>query len=251
VKSLPARRGVVRGLLVVPTICLVLLGACATAQRFATAPAATGDYLDLRRVDLPRYLSPAPADDSAQTQADIAELLQIQATRTPAQCLQARADIVMSVYRFADALGSPEHLTPEQLPKLDALFKRVLAIDLSAMNMAKQAYVRPRPFVLDARIAPCVERPSSASYPSGHSMYAFVTAIVLADMVPERRAPLMARAQEYAHNRMIGGVHYASDVQAGRIAGTALAALLFDSAAFQSDVAAARLELRQVLGLPP
>ncbi|HEX7416538.1 MAG TPA: hypothetical protein VF315_00670 [Steroidobacteraceae bacterium] len=50
---------------------------------------------------------------------------------------------------------------------------------------------------------------------------------------------------------MVGGVHYGSDVQAGRIAGSVLAALLFDSPAFQRDAAAARAELRQALGLPP
>jgi acid phosphatase (class A) len=235
------------------TCLLLLLGACAAAPHRAPAPgsAASADYINTQTIDLPRYLAPAPANDSPQTQADIAELLQIQAARTAAQCAQARADVAMSVYRFADALGSPEGFTPERLPKFDALFKHVLSIDQSAMSLAKQAYARPRPFALDSRIEPCVERPMSASYPSGHSMYAFLAAIVLADMVPEKRAPVMARALEYAHNRMVGGVHYGSDVQAGRIAGSVLAALLFDSPAFQRDAAAARAELRQALGLPP
>ena len=35
-------------------------------------------------------------------------------------------------------------------------------------------------------------------------------------MVPERRKELLARADEFAHHRMTCGVHYASDIAAGR-----------------------------------
>ena len=67
--------------------------------------------------------------------------------------------------------------------------------------------------------------------------------IVLADMVPERRTQIFARAEEYAHNREVGGVHYPSDVAGGHLAGTALAAALFTSQAFLNDELAAAAEL--------
>ena len=41
-------------------------------------------------------------------------------------------------------------------------------------------------------------------------------AYLLADMVPERRHALMARAQEFARQRMVCGVHFPSDLEAGR-----------------------------------
>ena len=96
-----------------------------------------------------------------------------------------------------------------------------------------------------------VPKPPSASYPSGHTTWAVACAIVLADMIPERRRQIFVRADEYAHNREVGGVHYPSDVAAGHLAGTALAESLFQSPQFVSDEAAATAELRQGLGLPP
>ena len=45
-------------------------------------------------------------------------------------------------------------------------------------------------------------------------------------------------------------MHYPSDVEAGKLAGSVLAASLFGSPAFQADYAAAKSELRQALNLP-
>ena len=70
-------------------------------------------------------------------------------------------------------------------------------------------------------------------------------------MVPERRRQIFARADEYAQNREVGGVHYPSDVAAGHLAGTALGESLFQSPQFVTDEMAATTELRQALGLPP
>jgi len=38
----------------------------------------------------------------------------------------------------------------------------------------------------------------------------------LTQLVPEKRQQILDRAEEYAHNRLICGVHYASDIEAGR-----------------------------------
>jgi acid phosphatase (class A) len=73
--------------------------------------------------------------------------------------------------------------------------------------------------------------------------------IVLSNMVPEKRAEIMARAAEYAHNRIVGGIHYPSDIEAGRITGTVIAAKLQTQDDFNAGFTAARAELRGVLGL--
>ena len=91
---------------------------------------------------------------------------------------------------------------------------------------------------------------NNASYPSGHSTFGTVDSIILANMVPERATQIYERAEAYRFNREIGGVHYPSDVAAGRIAGTVIAAFLQQSPVFQEAYAAARAETRQVLGLP-
>ncbi len=194
---------------------------------------AGGAYLTPRSVDLYRLLPPPPEAGSAQERAELDELLRLQATRTRAEVRRALEDATVSIFRFADALGSPAKFNARQLPLTSELFARIGRDEGPFMNPAKDAFGRPRPFLTDSRLAPVVPRPPSASYPSGHSTWAVACAIVLADMVPERRAQIFARADEYAHNREVGGVHYPSDVLAGHLAGTALAEALFDAAALR------------------
>src|SRR2546423_173969 len=60
----------------------------------------------------------------------------------------------------------------------------------------------------------------SYSYPSGHARYGAVTAILLANMVPEKRRELFARGWDYGESRVVGGVHFPTDVESGRILAT-------------------------------
>jgi acid phosphatase (class A) len=219
-------------------------------SQFAPSPDG-GAYLTHSSLNLYRLLPPPPEAGSAQERAELDELLQIQAGRTPAQIQRARDDANVSVFRFADALGSPPQFNAKSVPLTAALFERVAKDESLFLNSAKDDFGRPRPFVTEHRLAPVVAKPPSASYPSGHTTWAVASAIVLADMVPERRAQIFARADEYAHNREVGGVHYPSDVAAGHLAGTALATKLFDTPRFVADETAAAAELRQALGLAP
>jgi acid phosphatase (class A) len=234
---------------------LFAVGACASYAQPPQAPVApaavsTDHYLTPASLNLYRLLPPPPEAGSAQERAELNELLRLQATRTPASAQRAHDDAAVSIFRFADALGSPPGFHPQQLPLTTELFARIARDESQFMNTAKDAFGRPRPFVTERRLEPVVAKPPSASYPSGHSTWAVACAIVLADMVPERRAQIFARADEYAHNREVAGVHYPSDVAAGHLAGTALATDLFNSPRFLADEAAAAAELRRALGLP-
>lgn len=223
----------------------------APATALPAPPYRSGGYLTPGSLNLYRLLPPPPEAGSAQERAELDELLHLQATRTPAEVQRAQADATVSIFRFADALGNPPDFTPQRLPLVNELFQRIGRDEGLFTNPAKDAIGRPRPFVTERRLAPVVPMPPSASYPSGHTTWAICVAIVLSDMVPEKRAQIFARADEYAHNREVGGVHYPSDVAGGHLAGTALAVELFDSPRFVEDEVAAAGELRQALGLPP
>jgi len=210
-----------------------------------------GAYLTPVSVDLYRLLPPPPEAGSVQERAELAELLRLQATRTPEEVRRAQGDATMSIFRFADALGSPPQFNPRQLPLISELFARIGRDEGLVMDPAKDTFGRTRPFITDRHLAPVLPEPASASYPSGHSTWAVASAIVLADMLPERRTQIFARAEEYAHNREVGGVHYPSDVFAGHLAGTALAEALFDQPRFLADERVAAAELRAALGLAP
>ena len=82
---------------------------------------------------------------------------------------------------------------------------------------------------------PVMNLVDSPSYPSGHTTYGYMGALVLAEMVPERFPGLMARAAEYGNDRIIMGAHYAMDVLAGRTLATYdLAHLLANDPAYVS-----------------
>lgn len=224
--------------------------ATAPAAALSAAPFGSGAYLSPATVNLYRLLPPPPEAGSAQERAELDELLRLQANRTPATARRAAEDATVSIFRFADALGNPPQFNPQQLPLTTALFRRIGREEGQILNPAKNAIGRPRPFVTDKRLTPVVPEPPSASYPSGHTTWAVACAIVLADMLPERRTQIFARADEYAHNREVAGVHYPSDVAAGHLAGTVIANQLFNSPHFLADESAATAELRQALGLP-
>ena len=118
-----------------------------------------------------------------------------------------------------------------------------------AFSAGKNAWNRPRPFEVSTEVKPVGELPGGSSYPSGNSTAGYLTAIVLANMVPEKAVALYERGREFGDDRVVLGVHFPSDVEAGRMAATALAAALEQDLVFVKDFEAAKLELRQALGL--
>lgn len=237
---------------------LLLLALFVFGSAFAQQPAPTDPvaaapvpppYFDANTLDLGRVLPPAPKNDSELTRSEIKLILKIQKKRTSAQAQRAADDARVSVYRFADALGNPIAFNATSLPKFDSLFRKVLREEGAVIQAGKRSFARPRPFVIESKIAPVVDKPPNDSYPSGHTMWARAVGLLLADMLPEYREKLIARADEYSFNRVVAGVHYPSDVEAGKLAGTALAAFLLASPAFQADYVAAKEELRGALKL--
>jgi len=207
-------------------------------------------YFDAQLIDLARLLPPPPAEGSKAERAELDAMLRIQQRRTEERASGAKADVTAALHRFSDALGSPRPLNELSLPKVTALWENILRHHSPIIREGKKAFGRPRPYDVDKRIEPAIAKPGGDAYPSGHATWAYTTAIVLAAMVPERSIEIHARADEYAQNRVVGGVHYPSDIEAGRLTATVVAAFLFASPEFNRDFAAAAAELRSALGLP-
>ena len=209
--------------------------------------AAKPHYLPPASLNLEAVLPAPPANDSAQTKAELAELLQLQQTRTPEMVASAQADADRSPFRFADVLG-PE-FTQANLPEVAAMFAAILEDVRLQTRPVKKHWNRPRPFRLDPQIVPCVPRPSGPSFPSAHSTFGHLTAELLALMVPEKAAQLRARGESYAHNRLVGGVHYPSDVAGGALAAKTMGEALLKDPKFMTDFDQAKAHVRSVLGL--
>jgi acid phosphatase (class A) len=229
-------------------LAFLLLSLPALALLAADAPSAmpaAQPYPIAGQIDLTRVLAPPP--NEADTRKELDTLLLIQKNRTPTDEAACIADQVISVFRFADVLGKA--FTPARLPKTDALFMRVQATVHVPMQKAQEYWTRKRPPLVEPRLKPVGAVPGTAAYPSGHATAGNLMGTILADMVPEKGAALHARGVLFAYRRELAGVHYPSDVEAGKLAAAAIAVSLYQDPQFQADLASARAELRVALGL--
>lgn len=205
-------------------------------------------FSDPDEINLLSILPPPPESGSPEMQRELAEVLSIQVTRTPEQVDRAAADVEENVWRFADAVNNA-NFTPQRLPKVDAFFRRVFRSEGHATDPVKKFYSRPRPFQYSDLVKPAIKLSLSGAYPSGHTTSSTLAAIVLSNMLPEKRRAIMSRAWEYAWNRVVGGMHYRSDIEAGHIAGAAIYENIKDHADFKAEFAEAKAELRTALGM--
>jgi acid phosphatase (class A) len=192
-----------------------------------------------------------PAKDSPATRAELEELLALQASRTPAQVDAARADRKTEVWQFYDALGlDPSH--PPDLPKVEKLARLVEDDVRIAVRSAKEHFRRLRPFEIEPRIDNCIDDVrADLSYPSGHAAFGWSMAYLLSRLSPEHRTALEARATSFARQRAVCGVHFPSDLAAGKAAARWLLAEMEKMPEFRAEADAAAAELQAALGKRP
>jgi acid phosphatase (class A) len=192
--------------------------------------------------DAPLLLPPPPAIDSAIEKSEIAELHAIISAATPQELAVAAHDAEdQKPDLFNAVLGFDVTRYPATMKLLSE------AAAESNTGAAKSYFHRPRPWVADPTIPSCVShfgRPGDDSYPSGHSTYAFTLGVVLAALLPDKAGVILARSADFAHNRMVCGYHFHSDIVGGQTYGTLIAARLLDDPAFKADFAAASAELK-------
>lgn len=212
------------------------------------APEPSPPYLTPAELELAAWVAPPPAPGSPAELAERQQVLAMQRSRTPAMLAAARRDQEISLAGFAAVLGPG--FSAEQVPLTFALGQRVCRDAAGITGVAKRAWARPRPFVTDETVVPVVAFSTDGSYPSGHATCGYLWALLLGELLPEQRAALLARGMEYGDNRLVGGVHYPSDVAAGRLAAVAIMAHLRGRPAFEADLEAARSELRAAVVAP-
>ena len=85
----------------------------------------------------------------------------------------------------------------------------------------KDYYGRPRPKDLAEQMGidfsgDHLGSAQTPSYPSGHTIQAYVLALMLSDQFPERRESLMSIAEMVSQSRIDRGVHFPTDIEHGR-----------------------------------
>ncbi len=209
---------------------------------FLTATAA-GPYLGDSAPDAIALLPPPPPAGSAEDLADREACHRIYAARTNEQFAIGQSQQHLTLFHLTPMIP---WFQPGRFPKTEALFKQMENESYAISSRAKKHWNRPRPYVAEPERYPQVieqdSRPSSG-YPSGHATRATLHATVLAELFPEHREAIMAKAAESGHLRIIGGVHTPLDIEAGKKLGKAIAEAFLKSPAFQHDLAEAKAEL--------
>ena len=225
---------------------LVALAVALFSQTPRPAPFVTAEQLSA-----PSILPAPPATGSPQALKELAELHHIQETRTPEQVAHAQADDrEESMFAFADVLGPK--FNRASLPHTALLSDHVKANESPIVNPAKKFFERPRPYHADATIHPVcktTDNRADFAYPSGHGTTGYLEALTLAQMLPEKRDALLARADDYAHSREVCGVHYPSDEVASKAVAYAVFGLMQNHPQFKTELEEAAKETRAALGL--
>ncbi len=240
----------------------LMLGA-APAKRPPLDPSLAGPtptrltgYLQTGDIDGQVVIGPPPAPDSPRGKADRTIYLENRKLAGTARWAQATKDNDLwnggALERYACALGQP--IDAKALP---ATYKLLQRVELDARTVGtppKDHFNRTRPLIGDD-LPVCIKREdwmrTNASYPSGHAMTGWAWGLILAELAPTHASGLLEAGREIGDSRVICGVHYQSDVEAGQALGAAMVSAEHANAGFRTDFAAAKAELAKVHGSPP
>jgi acid phosphatase (class A) len=247
-----------------PVALFLLLAGCASLGGPGLSPSSPTAQIPLWKnfADKPRgylapgdaataegYLAPPPAIGSPQGQADLAIYRATRSLQNTERWALAQRDAdnetPASVDKgFSCAMGAT--LSVEQTPILVRMLVRASSDTDGAARTAKEHYHRPRPFLAeDGPI--CIAREdwlvAQGSYPSGHAASGWLWALILSQLAPDRAETLMVRGRAYGESRVVCGVHYVSDIEAGRSVAAATLTRLQSDPVFVADMATAREEL--------
>ncbi len=211
-------------------------------------PADPAAGLVLQPASYRAVLGRPPAPASRQELDDLAILRWNQRTRTPAGIQHSWQFLNRSLSLFDAAVGADLAKTaPSLYAGLPAFLERVDTLK----DQLKDSVARPRPFVSHTDLQPCLPLESSGSYPSGHATWFATAALLLADLLPERRERILPVGLQGGYVRAYCGLHYPSDVLASQRLAEAIGRDVIASPqwrAFKQQLAAER---RRLLATPP
>lgn len=229
------------------TVLLTTAAVCAQAQ------SKPEPYFSFR--ELPNMLKWAPAPPDTMGAAFTYDIMQYMWGKEMRQNKE-RADIairdaVYSLECIAQEFSEPFGLTisEENTPEIWKLLRDAKATCENISGFPKYYYKRKRPFVrfqeptATPQFEPELRR--NFSYPSGHTILGWASALLLTEINPKRADTILARGMMYGESRVIVGAHWQSDVDAGRLAAAAAYARMHTSDRFLEQMRRARQEFQK------
>ncbi len=201
-----------------------------------------------------KYLPEAPTENSAQFMCDLNAYLEGKYLRTQDVGKKAIEDVEYSPDNFCKIFSEVLGITisASTTPAIYELLCRVHPSGNAATQDAKAYYQRKRPYAYMNETSAYPDDDenlrNTGSYPSGHASGSWLMALVLSEVTRSHQDELMLRAYEYGQGRVITGFHWQSDVDAGRMVGSAVYAFLHTESAFVSQMEKAVKEYQTVSG---
>jgi len=165
---------------------------------------------------------PPPAFGSERYLAALAEVRHISDTRTAEQDSIAKFWAVATQGYWnavaADLLVQ-RHRNERQAAHVLALMNMAAYDAIIASHDAKYTYWMIRPSQADPLIILSIPLPSHPSYPSNHATVSTASTTVLGAFFADKRASLTAMSDQAAESRILGGIHYRFDADAGLVLG--------------------------------
>lgn len=220
---------------IVLIVCLVLVSGCSTMVDPIVQAQTRSDSLGPEAgewqtwvLDSVDSVRPAAPPDAAATHTEIEEVKALAAGRSAEdEARIAYWNAGAPNYRWAEiAIAAHAQAKIGATPRLArgmALLNVAIYDATVAAWAAKYTYNRPHPSEVDSSLTPLIEAPNSPSYPSEHAVAAGAAATVLSYLFPDHAADFAAKAKEAARSRLLAGVSYPSDVEAGLALGQAVA----------------------------
>ena len=185
-----------------------------------------------------------PANSSERTRREVDYLMTLLPQRNQKQ-KEIEAEVLINNFKWGD-------FTYEQLTTNEK-FKHTSKLVLSAYNdmgvvcfVFKEKFNRIRPSLLakkfDMRMGTVVAIPGHPAYPSGHATGAFTIAYLLQQLDPENGEQYRKDAERIAKNREVGGLHYPSDTEAGRLLARQIVDSLLENKQYLEILTKAKLE---------
>ncbi|WP_161554856.1 phosphatase PAP2 family protein [Ereboglobus luteus] len=216
----------------------------------ATAGAADQRFLTTDPAAIIAMVPPPPANDSPAGMADLETVLQVQKDRTPAQVARAKRVCAHDSLSMGTQVFGPA-FNEKNLPRTIAILTKATNERRPVVRASKRQWDRVRPYDRGLGVDPCVERQDNTSYPSGHSSASALWAVFLGKAMPEYEILFMNDVRETMWCRVIGGVHYPSDTQAGKFIGTIIANEMLRNKQTQDAIKEMRAELLDFLKKNP
>jgi acid phosphatase (class A) len=193
---------------------LVLALACAALAPLRAAPAAQDP-------DWAAIVGGYPQPGTPLSREELAILHWLQDTRTPADLARVQAENEPGLDTFLGALQAP--LDPSAYPATAALLRQARRDLKSVAAALKAQFDRARPVVVDPTLTPAMPPDGKPSFPSHHAALGALFAQLLSRLDPADQDGFGWEGRLIGDDRVMAGLHWPSDVLAGRRLGQAFA----------------------------